>query len=486
MRRASDLVRVLGLAAALTGLSACSNGRPTVANPRVLVFGIDGATWEVIDELFTRGELPNLKKLYERGLHGILQSRPPAISPVVWTTIFTGRPYGEHGVENWKTSQSIHRKVKAIWEIASEKGLKTHVINVPSTWPPEPITGTMLSGFPLSGSTIGGNTGEVVLRPGFAERRLAPCYQGNVDTILAEMNRLEPGAWSDYLPIAVAGRPAWKAIVRIKRLGEESFYLSPCYRVDAGLAISYPADARAKLEAEVEEPYIPEGPGWSKHAEPDTPAYLYEHLLQVARNQNRAAERLASTDWNLFVYVDTFVDRVSHPYWAYMRPDDFPDLDRAKADLYRDVVRNSYRETDRQLGQVLAGIAGTPYVLVVSDHGFQSSQDRRNKIGTHDFDGIYLVAGPGLEGAEGARAYIEDVGPTALYLLGLPVADDMSGKVLPGVAERVGRPVGRLTTYETGGERGSEPPVDEQTWEQLRGLGYVDGAPPARGRTPPD
>lgn len=473
----------LGLVAALGAFAGCTAGSRSNEGSRVLIFGIDGATWDVIDQLFAGGELPNLKQLYDRGLHGTLQSRPPALSPVVWTTIFTGRPHAEHGVSDWKTSHSTHRKVRAIWEIASSSGLRTHVLNVPSTWPPEPINGTMLSGFPLSGSTIGGNTGEVVLRSRFGQQRMGACYQGNVERIREEMDRLKAGGWSEYFPVVITGRPQWKAIMKIKRLGEESYYLSPCYRVDPGLAISYPTDARAKIESEIGEAYIPEGPGWSKHAEPDTPGYLFQHLLDVSRTHSRVAERLvAAGEWDLFVYVDTLVDRVSHPYWSYMRPDDYPNIDRAKADLYKDAVREAYRETDRQLGRVLAGVEDNVYVVIVSDHGFQSSRDPRNRIGTHSFDGVYLIAGPGMQGAEGARGYIEDVGPTALYLLGLSIADDMSGKVLPEVLERVGRPLERVATYETGTRSGSVEPVDAKTWEQLRGLGYVDGAAPARRR----
>ena len=82
---------------------------PAADGPRVLVFGIDGGTWDVARELFDAGELPTLRALYDGGVHGVLESRPPAISPVVWSTIFTGRPHSEHGVESWKTSHSTHR-----------------------------------------------------------------------------------------------------------------------------------------------------------------------------------------------------------------------------------------------------------------------------------------------------------------------------------------------------------------------------------------
>ena len=263
-----------------------------------------------------------------------------------------------------------------------------------------------------------------------------------------------------------------------QRLARDSFYLSPFYRIDDGLQITYPADARERIRAQLGDEYIPEGPGWSKWAEPETPEYLYEHLLQVADIQTHAVDVFAPTDWDLLVYVDTFVDRVSHPYWAYMRPSDYDDMDLAKAAKYRDAVKNSYRETDRQLGELVARMHGNYYFVTVSDHGFHSNVNPKQAIGTHDFDGIYLFSGPGLSQADGPVLNIEDVGPSVLYLLGLPRARDMAGKIAPFLTAKLGRAPAEVATYETEARPSSKLPVDEQTWEQLRGLGYVDGAPP--------
>lgn len=471
------------------------------AAPRVLVFGIDGGTWDVMDELLARGELPHIETLRARGVHGILESRPPLVSPVVWSTMFTGQPHDEHGVQHWRTSQAVHRKVEAVWNIASAAGLQTHVFNVPSTWPAEPIAGTMVSGFPLSGSTIGHNTGQVVsaamelqldrptatsvrgektveqLRNRFGER-LADCYQRNSEAIRSEMAQLAIGAWSAYFEIPVSGQPTWSARLRIKRLARDSYYLSPCYRADAGLVISDPAEARSMIEAELGELYIPEGPGWSKYAEEATPSYLYEHLVQVARNQTRAAVLFADTRWQLFIYVDTLVDRVSHVYWAYMQAAEYDGLDAVKVARYGNRVRDAYRETDRHLGEILAAADGETYVIIVSDHGFESNPNRTDHVGNHHVDGMYLVAGPGLKREHGQRAYIEDVGPTVLHLLGLPLGRDMKGGVIPSVSAQLDRPITFVDSHEDGTRVGTDVPIDAATWEQLRGLGYVDDSPP--------
>jgi hypothetical protein len=445
---------------------------------RVLVFGIDGGTWDVMGEMIEDGELPHLAKLYREGIHGVLQSRNPALSPVVWSTIFTGRLPKDHGVEDWKTSQAQHRKVKALWEITSERDVDTNVFNVPSTFPPKEVRGVMISGFPLGGATLGGNTGVVVRIDKLDDKSVSPHHQYNATLIRKEIEPLDPGQWSPWFEVGIRGRPTWRAVMRAKRLADDKYYLSPIYRTDSQLVYTHPADLRSRLGPVLgDRPYIPEGPGWSKHAEPDTPEYLFEHLVQVSQIQSDAATSFASEGWQLFIYVNTLVDRVCHPYWAYFRPGEYEELPPERAERFAFAVKQSYREVDEQLGRLLAEVRGPTYVMLASDHGFHSNTPNpRQYIGTHDLAGIYLVAGPGLTGRAGGEANIEDIAPTALYLLGLPVADDMAGRVISEVRDALEWPQERIPSYETAAApRGSDAPVDQETWEQLKGLGYVDG-----------
>jgi arylsulfatase A-like enzyme len=264
--------------------------------------------------------------------------------------------------------------------------------------------------------------------------------------------------------------------MRAKRLEQDKFYLSPLYRTDSQLVYTHPKDLLARLTNVLgDRPYIPEGPGWSKYAEPDTPEYLFEHLVQVARIQSDAATSFAADDWRLFIYVNTLVDRVSHPYWAYANPQEYLDLSQEKAGRYAYAVKQAYREMDEHLGKLLARVDKPTYVVLASDHGFHSNVDKRQYIGTHDLAGIYLVAGPGITGRPAEEANIEDITPTALYLLDLPVADDMTGKVIPEVRDVLNRREQRVPTYEaSAAARGTDEPVDKETWDQLTGLGYVD------------
>jgi len=480
MKRALSFICAVALLAA-----SCSRAGPD-DSPRVIVLGIDGGTWTVIQPLLEAGQLPNLKKLVDGGLHGVLESRPPILSPVVWTTIFTGFGFMKHGVRDWKTSQSVNRRVSAIWEILRDRNERVDVFNVPGTWPPDPIPGKMLSGFPLSGATFAGNTGEIVTRDQLSGGGKLPlAYRDNVATISTQVASLEVGKWTDWFPGVVASRPSFRGTMRAYHLLQDEFYLTPLYRTDPEVVVSEPKGLRAEVSGLIGEPYIPEGPGWSRWEEKHTPELLYQHLDQVFSIQSKAAQQYVGGDWDLFLFVMTFVDRISHPYWAYDHPEDFPGLDPLKAARFHGAVANAYRRSDEELGRILAKVQGNPYVLIVSDHGFQSSNDQSKAVGAHHPDGIYILTGPGIAPRTGVPKFIEDVTPTLLYLLNMPVGQDMDGKVFAEAVEMLGRKPQTIATYETGARASTNEPVDTDTWESLRGLGYVDGAPPRADKPKP-
>jgi len=464
-------------------IAACrgGSGRGGRAEPppaRVLVFGIDGATWEVVEPMMRAGDLPHLKRLYDRGIHGVLEARPHNPSPVAWTTIFTGRLPADHGVLDWETAISTNRKVAALWEITSARGLATDVLNVPGSWPPDRVDGSMLAGFPISHSTVDAGTGVVVRELGLSARDVPPVFTASAAAVARSAAPLKAGSWSDWIELPVPGEPSQRCMTRVRRLDAREIYLSPCYRIDGGVGVASPAEALDRVRAVTGLRYVPEGPGWSRYADPWTPEYLAEHFTQIARIQSGAAAVLASDPWRLFIFVDTLVDRVSHPYWAYARPEDYDGVDPANARRHGEAVRDAYREVDRELGAVLAAATGAYDVVVVSDHGFRSNPDRKTLTGHHHVDGIYLISSARMRAQPGQRAHQEDVTPTLLYLLGLPVGRDMTGRVLPEVTAQLARPIASVASLEGPARRGSASPVDEKTWEQLKALGYVGGAAP--------
>jgi len=69
----------------------------------ILVIGLDGGEWDVIDPMIKRGELPHLAQIKNKGVSGDLQSITPPVSPPAWNSIQTGTNPGKHGVFDFST-----------------------------------------------------------------------------------------------------------------------------------------------------------------------------------------------------------------------------------------------------------------------------------------------------------------------------------------------------------------------------------------------
>lgn len=124
---------------------------------RVLIIGLDGATFDVLGPLMEQGIMPVLKSLVEGGTAGVLESTKPPITPAAWTTFMTGKGPGRHGIIDFlrydparnQLTLNNNQKIsqKTIWQILTDKGYKVGSIHVPMTFPPEPVNGFMISGF---------------------------------------------------------------------------------------------------------------------------------------------------------------------------------------------------------------------------------------------------------------------------------------------------------------------------------------------------
>jgi len=116
---------------------------------KVLVLGLDGATWDILNPLISEGHLPNLARLRETGAAGSLDSIFPPLSPVAWTGVMTGKNSGKHGVFEFleyghdplKARVNSSRSIQAelLWEIAGRHGKKTVAGGVPMSYPPRPV-----------------------------------------------------------------------------------------------------------------------------------------------------------------------------------------------------------------------------------------------------------------------------------------------------------------------------------------------------------
>ncbi len=184
MRR-SGLVHLAALALALAvPLLDCSGGRPGKAlrrtRQRVFVIGFDGMDPTLARKWMDEGKLPNLKHLAETGTFTVLASTQPSESPTAWSSFATGVNPGKHNIydflirdfQTYLPDFNMIRKEPpkflwgmiptrpprvfstrggtSFWVHASADGVKTTVLTVPVTFPPEDLAhGSMLGGLPL-------------------------------------------------------------------------------------------------------------------------------------------------------------------------------------------------------------------------------------------------------------------------------------------------------------------------------------------------
>ncbi len=121
----------------------------------MLLVGWSSADWQLIQPLIDAGQMPCLALMIERGCMGDLVGLAPAIDPALWTTLATGQTADKHGILSAKVPDptsgelrpvgSTTRMVKAVWNILSQQGFHTHVLNWPTTHPAEPIRGVSVS-----------------------------------------------------------------------------------------------------------------------------------------------------------------------------------------------------------------------------------------------------------------------------------------------------------------------------------------------------
>ncbi|PIE81836.1 MAG: hypothetical protein CSA11_02910 [Chloroflexi bacterium] len=123
---------------------------------KLLVIGLDGAPYPLIKKWSGEGLLPNLAKLIENGCFGVLNSTMPVHSPTAWSSFLTGMNPGQHGVFDFVRRESDSYRLRVIranqipqpslWRIMSHQQRQVGVINVPMTYPPEPVNGFLITG----------------------------------------------------------------------------------------------------------------------------------------------------------------------------------------------------------------------------------------------------------------------------------------------------------------------------------------------------
>lgn len=127
-----------------------------MTGPRVVVLGLDGATWDLIEPWARAGALPNLASLMSTGSYGELESTLPYVTPLAWPAITTGTNPGKHGLlgfrtrksdsYDWPLSTSTQIVRPAIWDLLAKHELSSAALFIPFSYPARPIRGAAISG----------------------------------------------------------------------------------------------------------------------------------------------------------------------------------------------------------------------------------------------------------------------------------------------------------------------------------------------------
>ena len=412
---------------------------PLPERSKVILFGIDGADWQVIRPLMDAGRLPNFKKIVEGGASGTLQSMEPTLSPALWTTVATGMLPSAHGIADfivhlpgggYKPVTSDMRTAPAFWNLVGDHdgGRQVGVVAWLASWPAEPVHGYVVTSYlpylynwstgrPLKGTVVEG-----------IPRQTYP------DALLAEIEplKVKPGS----VPPDLLER-----FYDTSRLGE-----------------------LGKDAAECVEGFL-----WSL-ASDETYRRIGLHLY-----------RRRPVD--LFAIYFGGVDVVSHRFWKFSWPDAMPyRTDAKEAEILRGIIPAYYAYLDEVLGEFLSSMDSRTTLIVLSDHGFKPVYfpDKPTTSGHHRLEGVLALYGRGIrKGAALEEATLLDVFPTFFVLLGEPLSRQLPGKVL---AEALDLPVtGRLHLdyVEAYPQRTSPAPtapgedVDANVIERLKSLGYI-------------
>lgn len=406
---------------------------------RLILLGLDAADWMAIDPQVEAGKLPTFARLKAAGRTGILLSTPPLVSPIVWTTIATGRRPEDHRVLDFMMDLPsggqapitvAARRVQALWNIFSAAGRRVGVVGWWATWPAEALNGTI------------------------ASDRVAP-------QLIRSDATLDPQA---FAPASEAETLA-SALVRASDITRED------------LAAYVPLTAVEHQAARV----ALDTPGSRFYRDP------LAHLAVIvasSRTYARLAEAILAAGQPdlLLVYLEE-IDSISHRFVQDGRRGP-PAIERA------------YQDADRLLSRLAARSAPDTWIVVCSDHGFYPpdagiAEDPADLAGPatawHRPYGIVGAAeARALAGAAGARSGGGGVGtitpldlaPTLLHAAGLPVSLEMPGRVVAALLpeETATRAVAKVPSLEPA--RRPELPavaaaVTPEARERLLALGYI-------------
>jgi predicted AlkP superfamily phosphohydrolase/phosphomutase/Tfp pilus assembly protein PilF len=409
------------------------------ARPRVILIGLDAADWSLLDKLAAEGGMPNLARLVSRGRTARSKSFVPILSPIVWTTIATGATPEIHGVLDFQEVEpgsglivpisGRSRRVPAIWNIASARGLSVGVVGWWATHPAEEVKGFFVSDRATS-----------ILFPGSPSGMTYP-------------EPLEPRA---------------RAVIEQESQVPDTD-LVPYLSMSAGEIAAKRAEG----------------------GDLANPVLALEKILGETRTAQRLARDFYDQQRpDLMAVYFEGTDTIGHVFGSYVPPkldcvseDDFRRYSRAVAAYYGAI--------DQILGQWMRRASEDGATLVVaSDHGFKWEEDRSCGKSSlkwttaafwHRLEGVLAVWGARVKPSPTRTdASVYDIAPTLCALLGLPVDPQMKGGALTDFFEGVTPPKPEVLFASVAVRRLEPKPASagerDAYAEKLKSLGYLTGS----------
>ena len=403
---------------------------------KVLLIGWDAADWRVITPLLEQGKMPNLQRMIEQGVKGNIATLYPVLSPMLWTSIATGKRAWKHGIHGFSEPDPstgsirpithLSRKTKTIWNILNQKGKQSNVVGWWPSHPAEPINGVMVSN-----------------------------HFQQATTELGKPWPMRPGT------------------VHPSRLHE----ILKDYRI-------HPME----LDGDDLLPFVPSAPNIDQKKDKRL-VNLAKTTAECSGIHAAATAIMQLESWDFMaVYYDA-IDHYSHGFMRFHPPrQSF--VSKEDFEMYSKVIEGAYIYHDMMLGTLLTLAGEETNVILISDHGFHPNHLRPQFLpnepagpaAEHRGYGILVAKGPHIKQDELVfGATLLDVAPTILTLFDLPLGQDMDGKPLAGLFREEPKIKTIPSWDEVKGDDGRHlpnmqmDPVESQaSLKQLVDLGYID------------
>lgn len=405
---------------------------------KVLLIGWDAADWKVIYPLIEQGKMPTLAKFLSEGVHGKIKTLDPPLSPMLWTSMATGYRADKHGITGFvepladnsglRPVTSTSRRVRAIWNILHNQGLKSNVVGWWPSNPVEPINGVMVSNLYQQGTKMARNKWKM---PD------GTVHPEELKDTLAEL-RVHP----------------------------------------------------SEITGDILLPFVPKLGDLSEDERKKSVLGVGKIIAEASSIHSASTYLQRETEWDFMAVYHDAIDHFCHLAMKY-RPPYRKGLSKKRFELMKDVVDAGYMFHDMMLERTLQLADEDTTVIIVSDHGFHSDHLRPKYFvkepaapaQEHSPWGMVCMKGPGIKKGEMFHgASVLDVTPTILSLFGLPIGENMEGKPLTPLVFEEEVKLDYIKDWEKEeGDFGTHPEdLKEDPWaaqeamQQLIELGYID------------